>query len=170
VGSLTALRLDISLIEYIAKKRKNWSIVLVGPEDEAFQNSNLHSLSNVYFLGRKDASELPNYVKGFDVAINPQAINNLTIGNYPRKIDEYLAMGKPVIATKTKAMEMFRNCVYLASTGQDYIRLIERALSENTIELANKRIDFARSHTWENNVSAIYSSIIKATKNKFKWD
>jgi glycosyltransferase involved in cell wall biosynthesis len=170
VGSLTTLRLDISLIEYIAKKRKNWSLVLVGPEDDAFKNSNLHSLPNVYFLGRKDASELPNYVKGFDVAMNPQAINNLTIGNYPRKIDEYLAMGKPVIATKTTAMEMFKDFVYLASTGQEYISLIEKALSENAIELSKKRIDFARSHTWSSNVSAIYNAIINATKHRLKWD
>ena len=170
VGSLTALRLDISLIEYIAKKRKNWSLVLVGPEDEVFKNSKLHSLSNVYFLGRKDASELPNYVKGFDVAMNPQAINNLTIGNYPRKIDEYLAMGKPVIATKTKAMEMFEDCVYLASTRQEYISLIEKALAENSIELIKKRVGFARSHTWSNNVSAIYNAIINATKHRLQWD
>jgi hypothetical protein len=31
---------------------------------------------------------------------------NETTGNYPRKVDEY--MGKPIIATKTKAMEMFK--------------------------------------------------------------
>ena len=86
VGSLTTLRLNIKLLEHIAIQRENWSVVLVGPEDEEFKKSNLHNLPNVYFLGRKEESELPNYVKGFDVAMNPQLINNLTIGNYPRKI------------------------------------------------------------------------------------
>lgn len=170
VGSLTTLRLDIELLEHIANQRKNWSIVLVGPEDEDFKKSDLHNLPNVYFLGRKDGSELPNYVKGFDVAMNPQLINNLTIGNYPRKIDEYLAMGKPVIATKTKAMEMFKGCVYLGSSKEEYISLIEKALMENSKELIKKRIDFAKSHTWTNNVKAIYNAIIKATKHKIKWD
>jgi hypothetical protein len=37
-----------------------------------------------------------------------QLSNNLTIGNYPRKIDEYLAMGKPIVATSTKTMQMFK--------------------------------------------------------------
>jgi len=169
VGSLTTLRLDIALLEHMANERKNWSIVLVGPEDEDFKNSNLHTLSNVYFLGRKDESELPNYVKGFDVAMNPQLSNNLTIGNYPRKIDEYLAMGKPIIATQTKAMEMFKECVYLGATKEEYITLIESALAENTPALAEKRIAFAKSHTWVNNVSAIYSAIITATKNSITW-
>ena len=102
--------------------------------------------------------------------MNPQLINNLTIGNYPRKIDEYLAMGKPIIATKTRAMEMFKDCVYLASTKQEYISLIEKALVENSKEPAEKRMNVAKSHTWTNNVDAIYNAIIKATKNKIKWD
>lgn len=170
VGSLTTLRLDISLLEHIANQRKNWSVVLVGPEDEDFKKSSLHNLPNVYFLGRKDGSELPNYVKGFDVAMNPQLTNNLTIGNYPRKIDEYLAMGKPIIATKTKAMEMFKDVVYLGATKDEYIDLIDKALTENSEELAKKRIHVAKSHTWTNNVSAIYNAIIKATKDNIQWD
>lgn len=169
VGSLTTLRLDIELLEFIAEKRKNWSIVLVGPEDEDFKKSNLHKLANVHFLGRKNESELPNYVKGFDVAMNPQLINNLTIGNYPRKIDEYLAMGKPIIATKTKAMEMFKDSVYLGSCKEEYISLIEKSLAENSIELFKKRIHVAQSHTWVNNVSAIYDAITKATKHRILW-
>jgi glycosyltransferase involved in cell wall biosynthesis len=170
VGSLTTLRLDIELIEHIANQRKNWSVVLVGPEDSDFKNSNLHNLSNVYFLGRKDESELPAYVKGFDIAINPQLTNDLTIGNYPRKIDEYLAMGKPIIATQTKGMEMFKECVYLGATKEDYISLTEKALAENSEELIAKRILFAKSHTWENNVKAIYNAIITSTKNRIQWD
>lgn len=121
------------------------------------------------FLGVK-MPELPAYVKGFDVAINPQLTNNLTIGNYPRKIDEYLAMGKPVIATQTKAMEMFRDYVYLASSNEEYITLTEKALEENSKTLAEQRANFAKSHTWENNVSAIYQGIIKATKHRIQWD
>jgi len=170
VGSLTTLRLDIELLEHMANERKNWSIVLVGPEDEDFKNSDLHKLSNVYFLGRKNESELPKYVKGFDVAMNPQLSNNLTIGNYPRKIDEYLAMGKPIVATKTKAMDMFKACVYLGGSKEEYVTLTEKALAENSPELEKKRINFAKSHTWTNNVQAIYSAIIKATKHRIKWD
>ena len=170
VGSLTTLRLDIGLLEHLANERKNWSIVLVGPEDDDFENSELHKLSNVHFLGKKKESELPNYVKGFDVAMNPQLSNNLTIGNYPRKIDEYLAMGKPVIATKTKAMDMFKECVYLSESKEDYIKLTERALVENTKELERKRIQFANSHTWENCVQAIYAAMKTATKHRMRWD
>jgi teichuronic acid biosynthesis glycosyltransferase TuaH len=164
VGSLTTLRLDIELLEFVAEKKKDWSIVLVGPEDEDFKNSNLHNLPNVYFLGSKNAADLPNYVKGFDVTTNPQLKNNLTIGNYPRKIDEYLAMGKPIVATNTKTMEMFKEHVYLADTKEDYVTLIDKAMAENTSDRIKNRIEYAKSHTWTNNVKAIYDSILKSTK------
>ena len=162
VGYLTSMRLDLELLEHMAKSKEDWSIVLVGPEDEDFRNSKLHELENVYFLGSKDASQLPAYVKGFDVAMNPQVVNDWTIGNYPRKIDEYLAMGKPTLATKTKAMEMFKNHVYLANTKEEYLQLAEKALDENRQELIQARIQFAKSHTWENNVKAIYEAIKKS--------
>ncbi len=170
VGSLTSLRLDIELLEFVAVQKKDWSIVLVGPEDEDFKNSDLHKMSNVHFLGRKEASELPNYVKGFDVTTNPQLKNNLTIGNYPRKIDEYLAMGKPIVATNTKAMQMFKEHVYLGDTKEDYVVLIDKALKENTRDRIERRIAYAKSHTWTNNVEHIYNSIIRATKNRMQWD
>ncbi len=170
VGSLTTLRLDIELLEHLAIQKPNWSVVLVGPEDEVFKNSSLHQLPNVYFLGSKDSNDLPSYIKGFDVTMNPQVVNEITIGNYPRKIDEYLAMGKPVVATQTKAMEMFSEHVYLGQVKEDYVTLIETALSEHSELKAKQRIEFAKTHTWDNNVKEIYKAIKSTTKDKLLWN
>ena len=159
IGALLALRLDLDVIIHIAKERPDWSVVLVGPEDEEFENSDLHKLDNVYFLGSKKMEELPSYLYAFDVAINPQKLNEVTIGNYPRKIDEYLAMGKPTVQTKTKAMEVFEGYVYLAETKEEYVELIELALKENTAEKEAASEKLARSHTWKNNVKEIYDKI-----------
>ncbi|MDP2236458.1 MAG: glycosyltransferase [Bacteroidales bacterium] len=160
IGALFSLRLDIDVLVYLAKQRPQWQIVLVGPEDEAFKNSELHQISNVHFLGSKKMEELPSYLFPFDVALNPQKLNEVTIGNYPRKIDEYLAMGKPTVATLTKAMDVFSEHTYLAETKEDYLMLVEKALSENTPELEAARENFARAHTWENNVKEIYDRMI----------
>ena len=53
VGALITMRLDLPLLEELARSRPAWSFVLVGWEDEAFSRSLLHNLPNVYFLGRK---------------------------------------------------------------------------------------------------------------------
>ncbi|WP_350284728.1 glycosyltransferase [uncultured Croceitalea sp.] len=165
VGFLSSRRLSIAILEYVAKARPDWSIVLVGPEDDVFHSAELHEIDNVYFLGSRDASELPNYIKGFDVAINPQLINDATIGNYPRKIDEYLAMGKPTVASATTAMDYFKAHTYLGKTPEDYVSLIETALAENTPELEAERKRFGLSHSWENNVKEIYNCILKVQKH-----
>lgn len=159
VGALQSLRLDIELLGYIAKQRPDWSIVLVGPEDDQFKASNLHGIPNVHFLGSKDSSLLPAYINAFDVCINPQVVNQITIGNYPRKIDEYLVMGKPTVATATRAMEIFSEHMYLGKNKEEYITLIQKALDEDSAELQDKRKAFATSHSWENNAKEIYKAI-----------
>ena len=164
VGFLSSRRLSIPILAHIAKSKPQWSIVLVGPEDDVFNSSELHEIDNIYFLGSRDATELPNYIKGFDVAINPQLINDATMGNYPRKIDEYLALGKPTVASATKAMDYFKEYTYLGVTPEDYVRLIEQALSENTKELEQERKAFGLSHSWENNVNEIYNCILRVEK------
>ncbi len=159
VGALQSIRLDIELLAHIANTRPEWQVVLVGPEDDAFKASKLHAIANVHFLGPKDPSTLPAYINSFDVCLNPQIVNEVTIGNYPRKIDEYLAMGKPVVATNTEAMSIFAEHTYLAATKEDYIALIEKALAENSTALQQERKTFAASHTWENNIKEIYKAI-----------
>lgn len=159
VGALNALRLDINIIEAIAVEKPNWQLVLVGPEDEDFKHSRLHELPNVWFTGLKPMQELPSWIDSFDVAINPQKMNEVTIGNYPRKIDEYLAMGKPVVATYTEAMQYFRDYVSLASDTESWIKAIAYELSVDSSELKEERIAFARSHSWEANVHRIYDLI-----------
>jgi glycosyltransferase involved in cell wall biosynthesis len=160
VGALQTLRLDIQIFEHIAKFRPAYNVVLVGPEDDQFMVSGLHMMKNVFFLGSKHPDELPAYLNVFDVCLNPQILNEVTIGNYPRKIDEYLAMGKPVVATHTKAMEIFADYTYLANNKEEYIGLIDKALAEDSAELREGRKNFAATHTWENNVAEIYKAIL----------
>ena len=161
VGALQSIRLDINIIQYIALEKPEWSIVLVGPEDDEFKSSALHQLSNVHFLGSKDPSTLPAYINEFDLCINPQIINQVTIGNYPRKIDEYLAVGKPVVATKTEAMHIFKNYCYLAESKYDFVKMIEEGITKNSLDMKKSRRHFASTHTWENSVLEIDKAIKK---------
>lgn len=159
VGVLTALRLDIPLLVKIAKSLPNYSLVLIGPEDDEFSNSVLHKFENVYFLGQKKEHELASYIARFDVALNPQLINQMTIGNYPRKIDEYLAMGKAVVATKTESMAFFKDHVELATTHTEFIQKIVDLIDNDTSKMEVQRINFANSHSWQNSVKQIYKAV-----------
>lgn len=158
-GYLTTMRLDLEIIRYIAVSRPDWQVVLVGPEDDKFKNSDLHQIPNIKFLGKRPPETMSNYIKAFDVCINPQLINELTVGNYPRKVDEYLAMGKPVVATQTDFMSYFADCTYLAANKEEYVTLIAKALEENDAQKQDYRRTVAKSHSWEENIKSIYNII-----------
>jgi glycosyltransferase involved in cell wall biosynthesis len=159
IGDINSLRLDADLICGLAKSKPDYSFIMIGGEDKLFASHELHTLKNVYFTGSVHKAAVPKYMAALDICLNPQLLNEITNGNYPRKVDEYLAMGKPVIATKTATMELFRDHVYLCSGLAEYQDAIEKALLDRSEESAASRIDFARSHSWENNVNNIYTRI-----------
>lgn len=159
VGFLTSLRLDLKLLTTLARQRPQWSLVLVGPEDPAFRASALHGLPNVFFLGAKAPAELMAYLHHCQVCINPQLLNEVTTGNYPLKIDEYLAMGKPVVGTATETMKLFADYVYLARDPAGWLTALEAALAEDASVRAVDRIAFAQSHNWPASVARLYAAL-----------
>ncbi len=161
MGTVNSTRLDIPLLEELAARCSQWNFVFVGPEDDTFAASRLHEMRNVYFLGRKDTNEVPAYINAFDVCINPQIVNDVTIGNYPLKADEYLALGKPMVATETHTMrDVFGNYTHLANGCDEYVQAIHKALGEvGDKQLRSERIAFAHTHSWENSVKKIYRII-----------
>jgi teichuronic acid biosynthesis glycosyltransferase TuaH len=171
VGALDSNRLNHDIIRIVSDANPLWKIVLVGPEDEDFKNSDLHQKENILFTGPRQMERLPSYINSFTVCINPQKINTATQGNYPLKVDEYLAMGKPVVATFTKAMELFKEHTYLAAIPNEYPDLIQKAISENSEEKKKNRIAFAQTHTWENSTAILYDAVNRkiAADNKKKF-
>ena len=161
VGSIDSTRLDEDLMCQMAEKRPEYSFVLTGPEDDSFSKSRLHQMKNVFFTGSRKLDELPIYISAFDICLNPQKINEITQGNYPLKIDEYLALGKPVVATTTHIMnEVFKEQVHLAESAEDNLKQIDLAIKESIDEiLKSQRIRFAQTHSWASRINQMYKII-----------
>lgn len=80
----------------------------------------------------------------------------MTIGNYPLKADEYLAMGKPMVATRTDGMKMFEGHVSLCGTAEEYIAAIGKYLAAPPDgAMRESWRAFAAGHTWENCVGVL---------------
>lgn len=168
MGTINSTRLDGDLLYQIISQRPDYSFVFTGPEDDIFRRNRIHSLKNAYFTGQKKVDELPAYIAAYDVCINPQMVNEITDGNYPLKIDEYLAMGKPTVATSTHTMRhIFANHTHLATTPEEWLSAIDRAVTEaDDEELAKQRIAFAETHSWGYSVKKIYDIIDNFLKEK----
>lgn len=159
-GTLGVPTVSPNLIYYIAQRFPFASIVLVGGEDRVFQRHALHRLANVHFLGEKSERELPQYINSFDICINPEPINELTNSIYPRRITQYLALGKSVVATATDTMFAFNSQVLLAADPEHFADLISAVFSQPHIAAQQlQREEFARAMTWESCTQRLYAVI-----------
>jgi UDP-galactopyranose mutase len=91
-------RMDLDLIAAVADAEPDWSIVMIGPVVK-IDWSTLPQRPNIHYLGGKQYADLPHYLRGWDVALMPFALNESTRFISPTKTPEYLAAGCPVVST-----------------------------------------------------------------------
>ena len=120
---------DFELIKKIAEHFKTGSVILIGKitVDGEKKVKILDDIPNIHFLGRKPYTELPNYCKGFDVALNPFVTNELTKHVNPLKVREYLAAGLQVVSSDIQEVRVLKDCL-IGENHADFIKKIEFAL------------------------------------------
>jgi len=159
VGWLTH-HIDVGLLRRIAEAYPRCSLVLVGPCElsAGADLEALRGLPNVVFLGRKDHSALPAYLRVFDVALMPYSLTGHVLSAYPAKLHEYLAAGRAVVATALPELRPFENVVWLAKSQDDFVRMVGRVLADGaSAEASAARADVARANTWDQRVAEIAS-------------
>lgn len=118
---------DLDLVAHLARSRPEWTLVLIGKADTDV--SALEALPNVRLLGRKRYEDLPAYCKGFDVAILPFRINELTLAANPLKLREYLAAGLPVVATAIPEAERLAPLVRVGRDPDHFLAQMDEVLA-----------------------------------------
>jgi glycosyltransferase involved in cell wall biosynthesis len=143
-------RLDLALLDELAARRPDWSVVLVGPlakiaEDDLPRRPNLH------VLGQRQYDELPDYLAGWDVAIMPFALNEATRYISPTKTPEYLAGGRPVVSTPIRDVVSpygERGLVRIADGPTAFVAACEAALDEPAGARTEAADRFLAGRTW----------------------
>jgi teichuronic acid biosynthesis glycosyltransferase TuaH len=91
--------------------------------------------------------------------------NTLTRSIYPLKINEYLAAGKPIIATHfSEDIYTFRDVAYVVDTHEEFIAAIDKAIAENSEARKQGRMKVAETNTWEARVAQFWEIISKEPK------
>ena len=142
---------DLELIREIAVRRPEWTWVLVGPVQVAVDR--LSSLANIRILGARAHHELVEYIRHFDVCTVPYANTESTATVVPTKINEYLAVGRPVVATDLPTLREFNQEHQMLSLAEpepaEFIAAIEQALaSAGNDSLARQRRELAEQADW----------------------
>jgi glycosyltransferase involved in cell wall biosynthesis len=153
--------MNFELLREIAERRPDWSIVLVGEvgEGDPWTDSEvLRGLPNLHLLGPRPYQDLPAYLKGMDVALLPNSINEYTDSMFPMKFFEYLASGRPVVSVALKALKDFGDVAFLSDSNSRFISNIQRALAGEGAPLA-RRLEISREYTYEARTSRMLSII-----------
>ena len=170
IGYIGGIHKHISydLLEYLAQKKPEWSIVLVGPDQINY--SDAEKSSNIKILGMKEHRQLPAYINGMDVCLIPYEISNYTDTVYPTKLNEYLLIGKPVVSTALSEVKEFNRVhggvVRIAESKEQFLDLVERSLEDAGIEEISRRKQVASENTWEKRIEDMSSIIEKRIAEK----
>ena len=156
VGGLRAC-VDQSLIAHVARQLPDATIALIGPEQVPFDG--LRDLPNVHFLGRKPHAEIGRYIRALDVCLIPYVVDDFTDHISPAKLNEYLALGKPVVSTGLHEVREFAaehgDVVTIADGAEAFARCVDQALRGDPLEMPARRRAVAESQSWDAKVEAM---------------
>lgn len=160
---------DMPMLAAMARSRPDWSWVLVGPMQTPSRE--LKRIENVYLMGPKAHEEVPEYIRGFDVGIVPYLSNKYTATVVPTKINEYLAMGKPVVSTDLPEVNSFeqKHGVIITSSNDstEFVASIERAMNGSGEEEAKiRRRQAAAANGWEQRVEQMSNLIERELRKR----
>ncbi len=147
-------QLDVDILLELARRHSDWSIVMVGPlgelgEDKVKYDS-LREMQNVHFLGNKHRNEISGYMQHMDVCLMCYRIDDYTKFIYPLKLHEYLAGGRPVVASPIRSVQGFADWVQFASNADEWEQAIQTGLSpaETSPQRVEQRKQVAKKHDW----------------------
>jgi uncharacterized SAM-binding protein YcdF (DUF218 family)/glycosyltransferase involved in cell wall biosynthesis len=167
---------DQELIAATASQMPEASFAIIGP----FQTdvSTLERCSNVKLFGQRPHPELPRYVKGFDVGIVPYKLTDYTANVYPTKLNEYLVMGIPVVATDLAEIRRFNaehgGIVAVAADANGFASAVRAALVPTPAATVDQRVAVAHANSWHSRIAAmkrlIDEGLERRSSNGQRWE
>ena len=158
-------RMDLELMEFSVQKLPEYLFVFIGKVTKPEIQNTLQKYPNVKFLGPKPLNELPYFTADFDAGIIPFIRNEFTQKIYPLKINEYFALGKPVVMTNFGDMSDFENAASIVSGKNEFVSALQEEIENDTPEKQQKRIDIARQNSWQNRAEELSQIIEHLLKN-----
>lgn len=149
-------RMDLELLLGVAQERPQWNIVIVGEARNLGPAwHRLLAQPNVHFLGKKPYPELPCHLKAMDVCLIPWHVDKATAAMYPIKLHEYLAAGKPVVATPIPSLLAFDGVIAVAGEIAEFIEATAHCLAQDSPKQVMQRVKLAQENSWEKRASQI---------------
>jgi len=160
-GAIAEKKLDLPLLRALAARRRDWTLALVGPVGLGDPHTDVSALAaepNVHLLGPRPYDGLPAVLRGADAGIIPYRHSDLTASIFPMKVYEYLAAGRPVVATALPALEGVAEIRVAADAASMETALAELMAGDSAAERA-RRSAVAAGHSWDGRLQEIAGAL-----------
>jgi len=154
-GTVHQDRLDVELVAAVAARLNAGSLVFIGPNHlPPAVVRRLTETGRVIFHPAVPYQNIPQFMRGFDVCVVPHRVSPFVESLQPIKLWEYLAAGKPIVATDIAGFRDYPDLVRIATAPDEFCRQLEAAAAENP-SLATQRQAVAMENSWQTRVDAI---------------
>ena len=151
-------RLNLDLIDGMARARPDWQIVMVGPTAK-IDHAALPRHPNIHWLGQQSYEDLPALISGWDVCLMPFALNEATRYISPTKTLEYMACGRPAVSTAIKdVVEPYGHLVDIVNNVDELVAACDRILARSPAEQAEHAqalADIVARTSWDSTAKAM---------------
>ncbi len=156
--------IDLDLIAFLAEKRPEWTIVMIGKAQVDI--SRYQHLSNILWLGRKPYESLPSYCRAFTVGLIPFALNELTRNVNPIKLREYLSAGLPVVSTNLPEVALCKEWCEVARNKEEFLQLCDKVIGEDDDTARQRRVNAMRAEDWDNKVAQLGEHVMRVKRQR----
>ncbi len=164
-GTLHPERIDLDLILALARAHPAGSVVLVGPnnwQDGALERA-VREVPNIHLAGPVPYAQVPSEMARFDVCTVPHRQSPFVESLNPIKLWEYLACGKPIVASNVAGFRDYPQFCRIASTPAEFLKAADEALEEarqgpDSAVAQARRAEAAR-HSWESRLDSLLEAL-----------
>lgn len=142
-------RINLDLLQKTARLLPNVGFAMIGPLAK-ISEEDLPREENIYYLGMKSYNDLPNYIKAFDIAMMPFALNEATKYISPTKTLEYMAAGKPIISTAIRdVINEYGHCIPIIDTAEEFAEKIDHIWRVHQEDHSAEYNDILENTSWD---------------------
>ncbi len=154
--------IDWALLGELAELPEVQVVVVGGTEGMAPKVPPALRRSSILWVGKRPIEEMPRFLAHFDVALYPFVVNEMTDAVDPLKVWEYLAFGRPVLATPTGLVRERPDLFEPLDRG-DLAGSVRRALAsrDDPHRVAYRR-EAASTRDWKRVADALHAEIVDA--------
>lgn len=154
-------RIDLELLQKTAQKLPEVTFLMIGPLAKIGEED-LPREANIHYTGMRSYDQLPNYLKAFDIAMMPFALNDATKFISPTKTLEFMAAGVPIVSTAIKdVVRHYDHCIDIIASADDFAEAIKRILGSRRENLTADYNQILSQTSWDATVEKM-ENLIKA--------